>query len=415
MGTRTSSDIGRDVVVLVPGFLGFTRFGNFSYFADRVMAVLRGALEAQLGHPVPVVPCTTLPTHRLAARQAHLLRFLQDLTGKVPGVERFHLVGHSTGGVDAQLLTCEPKLSGAPWTVGDMLVRRKIKSVTTIAAPHYGTALADSALARFVERGWPTPAAVPAFLRVSWDLLRLLPQQIEAPAALHPDWTPEALKFVLQVVQHRELIADLRPAAMEALRLNATPDLEIALSCFVTAAEPRVDIDPPSEPFFVDLYGLTKPRNDRPTSPAVKEAIALLTRLTYAASSDALIRSPVGKLPDHIGCWLNDGVVNTARQIVNPGKPAELGGIVVADHGDVLGHYDRRDALIPGAVLNAGLFHSGAGFGDDEFFTLYQRVAEHIVRAVRRERPAETPLRVVPATRRRRPPGAPHPRTVRSP
>ena len=33
-----------DVVVLVPGFLGFARFGGFYYFAERVVAVLRGAL-----------------------------------------------------------------------------------------------------------------------------------------------------------------------------------------------------------------------------------------------------------------------------------------------------------------------------------------------------------------------------------
>ena len=47
-----------DVVVLVPGFLGFTRFGGFYYFADRLLAVLRGLLEEALGYPVPVVPCT---------------------------------------------------------------------------------------------------------------------------------------------------------------------------------------------------------------------------------------------------------------------------------------------------------------------------------------------------------------------
>src|SRR5205807_708514 len=51
-----------DVVVLVPGLLGFTRFGGFYYFADRLIAVLRGLLEEPLGYPVPVVPVTTLPT-----------------------------------------------------------------------------------------------------------------------------------------------------------------------------------------------------------------------------------------------------------------------------------------------------------------------------------------------------------------
>ena len=76
------------------------------------------------------------------------------------------------------------------------------------------------------------------------------------------------------------------------------------------------------------------------------------------------------------------GVVNTVRQIVNPGRRGEVGGFVVADHADVLGHYDRQDALIGGKPYNAGLFHSGAAFGDDEFFGLYRRVAEAILKTV---------------------------------
>src|SRR5256712_11499003 len=79
---------------------------------------------------------------------------------------------------------------------------------------------------------------------------------------------------------------------------------------------------------------------------------------------------------------LNDGVVNTVRQIVPPGRREEVGGFVVADHGDVLGHYDRQDALIGGKPYNAGLFHSGAAFGDDEFFARYRRVAQAILKTI---------------------------------
>ena|SRR5437667_1581862 len=71
-----------------------------------------------------------------------------------------------------------------------------------------------------------------------------------------------------------------------------------------------------------------------------------------------------------ISSTLNDGVVNTVRQIVNPGGREEVGGLVVADHAEVLGHYDRLDALIGGKSYNTGLFHSGVAFGDDEFFGL---------------------------------------------
>jgi len=92
-------------------------------------------------------------------------------------------------------------------------------------------------------------------------------------------------------------------------------------------------------------------------------------------------RRPRSHLPT-ISPTLNDGVVNTVRQIVNPGRPEEVGGFVVADHADVLGHYDRQDALIGGKLYNAGLFHSGAAFGDDEFFGLYRRVAHAILKTI---------------------------------
>jgi len=71
-------------------------------------------------------------------------------------------------------------------------------------------------------------------------------------------------------------------------------------------------------------------------------------------------------------------VVYTVRQIVNPGRREEVGGLVVADHGDVLGHYDRQD----GKPYNRCLFHSGAAFGDDEFFGLYRRVAQAILKTI---------------------------------
>src|SRR5438094_10342965 len=85
-----------------------------------------------------------------------------------------------------------------------------------------------------------------------------------------------------------------------------------------------------------------------------------------------------------ISSTLNDGVVNTVRQIVNRGRREEVGGLVVADHADALGHYDRQDALIGGRPYNRGLFHSGAAFGDDEFFGLYRRGVQAILKMMPR-------------------------------
>src|SRR4051812_20099289 len=94
-------------IALVPGFFGFEHHGAETYFADRFIAGLRCVLEARGVVGVPVVSVSTLGIASLAARQEDLLRELTALETPVPGAPRlggrrtWHLLGHSTGGVDA--------------------------------------------------------------------------------------------------------------------------------------------------------------------------------------------------------------------------------------------------------------------------------------------------------------------------
>jgi len=367
-----------DVVVLVPGFLGFARFGGFYYFADRLIALLRGLLEEPLGYAVPVIPVTTFPTDSLRKRQKGLLQELERFCQGLSGVERLHLIGHSTGGVDAQLLACTRPLYGASWDRKASLVRAKISSVVTISAPHYGTRLAESRLARWGENPLRHPTAIFPEMRTLVDLLALIPRDLAATAGVELAAPNDVLKFMWQVARSRKLIEDLKPRDMEAVRKRLAPDPDIALTCFVTGTMPRSDKTRPSDPFFRDLYGLTE--GSAGVSPEVEKCERLLRELLQK-DSELVIRSGQSKIPP-LSPTLNDGVVNTVRQLVNPDRPDEVGGIVVADHADVLGHYDREDALVGGKPYNAGLFHSGAAFGDDEFFALYRRVAQAILRVV---------------------------------
>jgi pimeloyl-ACP methyl ester carboxylesterase len=372
-----------DVVVLVPGFLGFARLGGFYYFADRLVAVLRGLLEEALGYPVPVVPCRPLPTHALHERQNDLMAYLYRFaTEKVHGAERIHLVGHSTGGVDAQLLTCTKRVDGSDWSEEVNVVRRKVASVVTISAPHYGTGLADSWLAYLGEnRLVPRISVVPEAIKLAYHLLWLLPREAPAVARLQLAHPRDVIAFLAQVAFHRELIADLRPSHMEQVRKELTPEKGIALSCFVTAVEPRVGGGRTSDAFFTDMYGLTKGEEATATAKPIAACRRLLTWV-IKTQPGLVIRSDKGEVPTSIAPSLNDGVVNTVRQLVNPDDPTEVAGFVIADHADVLGHYDRQDALIEGPPYNAGLFHSGAGFGDTEFFMLYRRVAQAILKTI---------------------------------
>src|SRR5882724_7375052 len=207
-----------DVVVLIPGFFGFTRFGGFYYFADRLIAVLRGLLEEPLGRPVPVVPVTTLPMSSLEDRQAALLQNLTRVGEKLSGVQRFHLIGHSTGGVDGQLLACTTSLDGHRWDKKTNAVRKKITSVVTIAAPHYGTGFADSRLARWGENPLRHPTAIIPEARTLIDLLLLVPRDLAAAAGFEFAAPNDVIKFMWQVARNRDLIADLEPERMETVR-----------------------------------------------------------------------------------------------------------------------------------------------------------------------------------------------------
>ena len=367
-----------DVVVLVPGFLGFSRFGGFYYFAERVVAVVRSVLEERLGYTVPVVPCTTHPTDALVTRQRHLVDYLGNLCTKtLAGVERIHLVGHSTGGVDAQLLACTRPLDGRAWGQKANDVRQKIRSVVTISAPHYGTCLADSWLAYWAENPFVRWAPIVHGIKLGYHVLRLVPEEL--PAIRRLQLARDVIAFLAEVAFHRELIADLRPANMEKLRSTLTPEPGVALTCFVTGTPLRARSERPSDSFFTDMYALTK--GDGKASPAVDKCRGLLQDL-IKRKPDLVIRSDHSRMPRAMPGELNDGVVNTIRQVVDPDDRSQVGGFVVADHADVLGHYDRQDSLIEGTPYNAGLFHSGAGFGDDEFFKLYRRVGEAILCAV---------------------------------
>src|SRR5262249_29539328 len=367
-----------DVVLLVPGFLGFSRFGGFYYFADRLIAVLRGLLEEAEGHPVPVVPVTTLPTDGLASRQTALLESLAAVCDKLSGVERLHLVGHSTGGVDAQLLACTRSFDGHAWTKKANAVRRKIASVVTISAPHHGTGLAESRLARWGENPLTNPSALIAEAQTILHLLSLVPRDLAAAAGMGVAAPNDVLRFMWQIMMNRDLIDDLRPERMGAVRARLSQDPEIELTCFVTGTPPRDDELRPSDPFFVDMCRLTE--GTEAPSPAVTGCEKLL-RALVKAQPDLVIRSETSAVP-LISATLSDGVVNSVRQLVHPDRPGEVGGCVVGDHADVLGHHDRCDALVEGTQYNAGLFHSGAGFGDDEFFALHRRVAEAVLKSI---------------------------------
>jgi pimeloyl-ACP methyl ester carboxylesterase len=387
-----------DVVFLVPGFLGFESFGWFTYFADRVTAALRANLELGARGPVPVIAVPTLPTSSLAQRQRALLNTLAQRLRALGGAERVHLVGHSAGGVDAQLLTGARPLEAESWSAlagdGGEQVRSRIRTIVSIGSPHHGTCLAADAVAEFVHE----PVKHIAGARPFGELFARFvsssfgdPEVREALFAALPEMRKFA-QFTREVWRWRELITALKPDSMQRIYATFEPALPaVRRRSFVTMSGSSVRAlesierareDSP-DAFFRDLSARTAGDHGRGGEQRVVDR-ALVRLRTFVAHPGSVIHSDAVLPPSTLDASTNDGIVNSARQLVRPDDPNELVAVVLADHFDVIGHYDRTVYIADEngnespRELTAGLLHSGNHFRDNQFFELYRRVAQAI-------------------------------------
>jgi hypothetical protein len=390
-----------DAVVLVPGFLGFERIGSFRYFAGRVDAVLRGYLSGLAGPTLPVVPVHTSPTDTLRQRQRALIKALESVDARLGHVQRLHLVGHSTGGVDAYLLTrSAPLTPGITWRHLDPHnVRRKIRSIISIASPHAGTCLALSALAYAFHHPLTGFTRAPRLAFSVWRLGQsLLYDGMAAGAVLGAlvD-TGGAAAYVLDVVRSRMLVEDLKPRHMLSLHEHMSPDgdLSVRFRSVVTLAGrctpgyagrgSQTTVRLP-DPFFKDLYAYAAGSGFDEVGDDPRRIESALDRMDSALDEGRLISNPLTMLHP-LTARSNDGLVNSARQLIDPDDDQELLTLVVGDHIDVMGYYPQwATAAGPAGhekrvLLRSGILNSGSGFGDEQFFDLFRLVAQTIQEA----------------------------------
>lgn len=122
-------------IYLIPGLFGFARLAGHDYFMH-LEAALHQRYRSQHGHVyvhvIPTPPTASLMTRATVAAE-------QVARTAKPG-QPIHLVGHSTGGLDARLLLSPHTRLGLPATA--LAWRDQVRTLVTINCPHYGTPLA---------------------------------------------------------------------------------------------------------------------------------------------------------------------------------------------------------------------------------------------------------------------------------
>ena len=121
----------RHPVVLAHGMFGFDEIA----IAGRRHRYFRNVAEELVGPGLEFYRPRVAPTAPVPERASKLVSLLSELPG-----QRFNLIAHSMGGLDARFAITRLGLSA------------RVASLVTIGAPHHGTPLASSAFGRITAR-----------------------------------------------------------------------------------------------------------------------------------------------------------------------------------------------------------------------------------------------------------------------
>ena len=373
-------------VLLIPGFFGFGKLGELSYFSG-----VREAIEdsfTALGLTVTVTEVPTLPMASIRLRAARVLETLATVASLGDGP--IHLIGHSTGGLDARLAIAPT--ASLPTDVRFHAYAR-IQTLVTVCAPHYGTPVATyfsrpvgrllirtvgRYLVFMLERG---RVPLKLALRLGYFAVRARDPFRKRRNAfdylyekllndLSESRMLELAGFLRAVVQDQSLLFQLTPAGCDLLNA-CTADPKIAYASVVARATP-----PSLRNFWCslrDLYAqLMFPvyaflyraaRRDELGAPP----LTALQQIQLAEGERALpVRAD------------SDGLVPTLSQVWGP-----VLYCAQADHLDVIGQYGQSGQ----AAATGDWIPSYSPFGREQFLELWSRVARFIAGVAANEEP----------------------------
>jgi triacylglycerol lipase len=380
--------MSRHHVVLVPGFFGFGSLGQLTYFVG-VSQALQAAFERN-GLDVNVIEVPTLPTASIRHRAARVHETLAQVARSGPGP--IHVVGHSTGGLDARLAIA-PTASLPTRTTFE--AHERLRTLVTVSTPHFGTPLASFFGS---AAGYPLLRLIAALTVVglrrahlplglalrlgAWvtradDLFGLrntVADQFfrDVIADFSAERRAELIAFIEGISEDQSLVFQLTPAGCDLLNAStADPDTLRYGSVVCRARNPALRnvlsfkhnaYAQSMHVVYALLHGIAGLSNERQFPEPVDEQRVVLER-------------GFGSFPSP--SW-SDGIVPTLSQIWG-----EVIHVVLADHLDVVGHYG---SLRPGQLTTDWL-PSQSGFDDHAFESLWTAVATFITDEARQAAP----------------------------
>jgi hypothetical protein len=387
-------------IYLSPGMFGFGRLASYDYFGHVERALSERFRSA--GDDVRTYVLDSSPTASIRRRAVRLAETIASTCNvPSPDVGPIHLVGHSTGGLDARLVAA-PGASLAANTP-NLEWRSRLASVTTVNTPHFGTPLAAFFTTVSGQRVLRTLSALTVIaLSVGSPPLSIVSALVAAIGRVDHalgleigllDRTTEALLRRLDDVRSREVrnyidqmkedngaMVQLMPEAMDLFEAGIQDPPGVVCQSTASMAPPpspqtvlRAVVRPQdalSEAMFAILHGITS-REDA-SYPCTPPAMDSENQRVLVRAFDAI--------PD---ASANDGVVPVRSQVWGRLVWAGLG-----DHLDVLGHFYRAK---PGFFQtrpqetppHIDWLMSGSGFDTERFAALMDAIVPGMLEGAR--------------------------------
>lgn len=328
-------------IYLVPGFFGFANLGDFAYWG-RVVGKLEELFD-DAGEQIEVHCVNSLPTASLRQRSRYLLEAIAASRPRKGSA--LHIVGHSTGGLDARLLLT-PAVDLQSRIDTERLAAMVCSSVS-VATPHFGAPIASffngllgarllrvlSLLTMVALRGSQLPLRVWAetagmfTLPIPSGTTGTLAGQVYGQLLqdFNPERRTQVRELLREVQRDQSLLTQLTVEAMDLFNAAAGDRDSVRYGSVVTEARRpgltsffEVGIDPVAQAQHTLFYSLSRLASGYRfpgPGPGYRKAL----------------RANLGALPDNSA---NDGIVPTLSQLWG-----ECIAVARADHLDIIGHH----------------------------------------------------------------------------